>query len=169
MEQKQKQRLEWDRIEAPLRHAVRVQENAKNHIVSLLHLQQEIRSHSQSSQQHHHILFRGNTSAAAAAGGASCYDFDDGDEYQDFDLSPHSFNSSFATLDLHQSLSLVSSTFVDSFNKLEDSATEPTNLATLMKQLLALDGTFPTGPENDDLVESSCSDWSRLEQVLSSH
>jgi hypothetical protein len=46
MQQKQAQKNEWNCIEAPLKHQVRVQENAINHIQSLLLLQQDIRSHS---------------------------------------------------------------------------------------------------------------------------
>ena len=142
MKQKRLQCAEWDRLEGPLRHTIRVQENAKNRILSLLALQQDIRSHSQSSQ---HIQFQ-------------C------------DPSSKSPINSFATHDLHQSLSMVSSTFVDSFNKLpEDNGEAPVNLVALMKQLLILDGTFPMEPENDNLLENSFEDWTRLEQILSSH
>ncbi|KAI2507546.1 hypothetical protein MHU86_6839 [Fragilaria crotonensis] len=143
MEHKRLERVAWERIEAPLRHRVRVQENAMNHILSLLELQQEIRSHSLSSSQHFSL---------------------------EGESSTKSFSNSFATHDLHQSLSVVSSTFVDSFSKLpEGNGEEPMNMVELMKQLLILDGTFPTEPDDDDLLENSCRDWTRLEQLLSSH
>ena len=125
MQQKQAQRKEWNRIEGPLKHTVRVQENAINHIQSLLLLQQDIRSHS--------MLLK-----------------DD----------PYS-NNSFGTLDLNQSLSTVSPTFTDSFSKLPDTAgTQPEKLVELLKQLLLLDGTFPTQPENEEFLDNSFSQLS---------
>lgn len=120
IQQKQAQKNGWNRIEAPLKHHVRVQENVINHIQSLLLLQQDIRSHSMMVQDDHYS------------------------------------SSSFGTLDFNESLSTVSATFVDSFRKLPDTmVTEPEKLVELLKQLLLIDGTFQTQPENEEFLEKS--------------
>ena len=65
--------------------------------------------------------------------------------------------TSYETHDLKQSLSVVSATFTDSFSKLSMKGDQPESLVSLMKQLLVLDGTFPTNPENDEFLENSFS------------
>ena len=154
VKQKQLKLVDWIAIEDPLKHKCCVQENAMHYLQSLLKLQQEIQ-HPSPCIQRQRILFNSTL---------------------DNDSISSSQNSSIATLDLNQSLSLVSSTFMDSFHKLpkwqketRDQRQNSTSLTDIMKQLLILDGTFPTEPEDDDLLENSSRDWGRLEELLASH
>lgn len=137
------------RLEAPLKHKMRVQQMVLSHLQSLIQMRQEIRRHSL------HYFEKGVVCG------------DDNVEY-DYDTMHHtSDRPSFERHDLNQSLRLVSATFEESFSQLEESPIprEKESMVSLMKQLLELDGTFPTGPEHDEFLEQSLSNVLCIEHL----
>mmetsp|Transcript_18885 Transcript_18885/g.31224 ORF Transcript_18885/g.31224 Transcript_18885/m.31224 type:complete len:363 (-) Transcript_18885:93-1181(-) len=164
--QKRIHQTDWDRIETPLQQQTYVQQMVLSHIQSLLQMRKEIRRHSL------HYYEKGIVGD------------DDHDHDQSLNLHQHhnyypsskQHESSFERHDLNQSLSLVSATFEESFSILEqaESSSSPlgpkkeTSMASLMKQLLELDGTFPTGPEQDEMLEQSLTNMLSIDHLWDS-